>query len=492
MTATAIGTVDVDQLAAGLMIGSRDVASTSSGTLEHVNPATGKLLGSVAVAGPSEVDEAVSAARSALSEWRAWPPARRRELLQRLAVEMRAHSGDFAALTTAESGVISPVAAVMAPGAADWFEYYAGWIDKLSGEVFPVDGAFDYTQPEPFGVVAILLTWNSPAATIGATVAPALAAGCTVVLKPPELAPFTSALFGRLCRKVGVPDGVVNIVNGGPGTGDHLVRHPHVDKISFTGGRDIARVIQAAAAGSVTPMVLELGGKSANIVFPEADLDYAATCAVMGLLALNGQTCIAPTRLLAHKSIYEPLLERIVAGVEQARIGDPLAADTQVGPVISRRAVDRIAAVVDTAANSGAKVLTGGGSVAGVPDGSCYVRPAVLENVPNDSAVAQTEIFGPVLCATSFEDDEEAVATANATDYGLAAYLHTSDITRALTIASRLDAGNIAVNGPSPLGGPAAPFGGFKDSGYGKQGGRAGLLEFIRVKNVVVHTSRPF
>lgn len=488
MTATA----DPGLLTAGLLIGARTVESTSSGTLTHVNPATGGTLGTLAVAGPSEVDDAVGAARSALAEWRAVSPAGRREVLLRLAAAIREHAAEFATLTTAESGVISSVATAMAPGAAGWFEYYAGWIDKLTGDVIPVAGAFDYTQPEPYGVVAVLLTWNSPAATIGATVAPALAAGCTVVLKPPELAPFTSALFGSLCREAGLPDGVVNIVNGGPDTGDHLVRHPGIDKISFTGGREIARHIQAAAAESVTPLVLELGGKSANIVFPDADLDYAAACAVAGLLALNGQTCIAPTRLIAHRSVYQPLLERIVARVEQARIGDPAKPETEIGPVISGRAARRIGAIVDTAVAEGAGVLTSRQPLTGFAEGSSFVRPVVLAPVREDSTVARSEIFGPVLSAMSFEDEDEAVALANGGAYGLAAYLHTNDVTRALHVTSRLDAGNIAVNGPSPLGGPAAPFGGFKDSGYGKQGGLAGLLEFVRTKNVVVHTTRPF
>ena len=485
-------TIGQEPLSAGLLIGGREVPTTAAGRFEHLNPATGSLLGHGAIASTDDVDEAVAAARSALVQWRQTSPQRRRTILQDLARAYREQAGEFAALSTAESGVPAPVAATIAPSSADWFEYYAGWTDKLRGATLPVEGAFDYTQQEPVGVVAILLTWNTPAATIGATVAPALAAGCTVVLKPPELAPFTSALFGRLCNEVGVPPGVVNIVTGAADTGDALVRHPGIDKISFTGGRDIARKIQAAAAESVTPLILELGGKSANIVFPDADLDYAATCAAVGLLALNGQTCIAPTRLLVHEDIQDALLERVVANVRGARIGNPAQANVQMGPVISQRAVDRIRGIVDRATADGGEILTGSEPLADVDEKGFFVRPTVVGGVKNDSRVAQQEVFGPVLAVTTFADDDEAVGLANDVEYGLAAYLHTNDVTRALTMASRLDAGNIAVNGPSPLGGPATPFGGFKDSGYGKQGGLEGLMEFVRTKNVVVHTTRPF
>jgi aldehyde dehydrogenase (NAD+) len=485
-------TLGREPLSAGLLIGGREVPTTSAGSFEHLNPATGAVLGHGAIASSGDVDEAVAAARGALSSWRQTSPQRRRAILQELARAYREHAVEFAALTTAESGIPAPVAATIGPASADWFDYYAGWTDKLRGATIPVDGAFDYTQQEPVGVVAVLLTWNTPAATIGATVAPALAAGCTVVLKPPELAPFTSALFGRLCNEVGVPPGVVNIVTGAVETGDALVRHPGIDKISFTGGRDIARKIQASAAESVTPLILELGGKSANIVFPDADLDFAATCAAVGLLALNGQTCIAPTRLLVHQSISDALLERVVTQVQGARIGNPAQDDVQVGPVISQRAVDRIQSIVDQAKADGGEILTGAEPLEGVEEKGFYVRPAVVGGLKNDSRVAQQEIFGPVLAVTTFSDDDEAATLANDVEYGLAAYLHTNDVTRALTMASRLDAGNIAVNGPSPLGGPAAPFGGFKDSGYGKQGGLEGLMEFVRTKNVVVHTTRPF
>jgi aldehyde dehydrogenase (NAD+) len=485
-------TLGQEPLSAGLLIGGREVPTTAAGSFEHLNPATGSLLGHGAIAGADEVDEAVAAARGALVSWRQTSPSRRRAILQDLGRAYREHADEFAALTTAESGIPAPVAATIGPATADWFDYFAGWTDKLRGATIPVEGAFDYTQQEPVGVVAVLLTWNTPAATIGATVAPALAAGCTVVLKPPELAPFTSALFGRLCNEVGLPPGVINIVTGAADTGDALVRHPGIDKISFTGGRDIARKIQAAAAESVTPLILELGGKSANIIFSDADLDYAATCAAVGLLALNGQTCIAPTRLLVHEDIHDALLERVVAQVQGARIGNPAQADVQVGPVISQRAVDRIRSIVDQAKADGGEILTGTEPLEGAPAGGYFVRPTVVGGVKNDSRVAQQEVFGPVLAVTTFADDEEAVALANDVEYGLAAYLHTNDVTRALTMASRLDAGNIAVNGPSPLGGPATPFGGFKDSGYGKQGGLEGLMEFVRTKNVVVHTTRPF
>jgi aldehyde dehydrogenase (NAD+) len=274
------------------------------------------------------------------------------------------------------------------------------------------------------------------------------------------------------------------VVPGGPDAGEALVRHPGISKISFTGGVETAKAIQAAAASSLTPLLLELGGKSANIVFADSDLETAASVAVSGLAALNGQTCIAPTRLLVERRRYDEVLDAVRAGVGALRLGDPFAADTVMGPIISERAVDRILGVIDGARAEGAgRLIAGGARLEQGMGGGFFVEPTVFADVDNASSLAQSEIFGPVLSVMPFADEAEAVALANATTYGLSAYVQTTDLERAHRVAHALDAGTVWVNAPgNPI--PAAPFGGFKASGYGKQGGRLGVEEFTRVKNV--------
>jgi aldehyde dehydrogenase (NAD+) len=322
------------------------------------------------------------------------------------------------------------------------------------------------------------------------TVQPALAAGCTVVMKPPELAPFGSNLFARLCLEAGLPPGVVNVVPGGPAAGDALVSHPDVDKISFTGGPRTARLIQAACAESLTPLVLELGGKSPCLVFPDADLPRAAISAADGVIRLAGQICVAPSRLFVEHSVYDEVVDRVVDRLAGTRVGDPFDPTTEMGPLISRGACDRVVGLVDAAQERGdGKLLVGGQRPGGDLQSGFYMTPAAFGDVDNSSPIAQEEIFGPVLCISRFEDEAEAVELANATTYGLAAYLHTGDVCRIHRIVDQLDAGNVAVNGGTSVNGPYAPFGGFKDSGYGTEGGPAGLGEFVRVKNVNINVS---
>jgi aldehyde dehydrogenase (NAD+) len=350
----------------------------------------------------------------------------------------------------------------------------------------PAAGAFDYTRVEPIGPVAVILTWNSSAAAYGASVGAALAAGCTTVVKSPELAPFSGSLFGRLCLEAGLPPGVVNVISGGPEAGDALVRHPGISKISFTGGPETAKKIQASAAESLTPLLLELGGKSANIVFADADIERATTVAAAGIAALNGQTCIAPTRLLIESSRYEEVIDSVVTKLGATKLGDPFDQTTMMGPIISDTAVQRILGVVERAKAEGCgTILCGGERLVEGMGGGYFMSPTVFSNVDNTSTLAQTEVFGPVLAALPFDTDEEAIALANDTRFGLSAYVQTRDLERAHRVAHELDAGTVWVNAAgNPI--PAAPFGGFKNSGYGKQGGRAGILEFCRIKNVSI------
>lgn len=475
-------------LPTGLLIGDEWLDRSSGGTMQHINPATGESQASFPVAGPAEVDAAVAAAREALRVFRRWTPQERRAVMHRIAAMVDARADEFATLATLECGMIAPVAASMGPKLSGWFQYYAGWTDKLDGSVVSSVPGFNYTLPEPFGVIAVILTWNGPTASIGNKVAPAIAAGCTVVLKPPELAPFGSNLFAQICLDAGLPPGVINVVPGGPEAGNALVVHPGVDKISFTGGPGTARSIQAACAASLTPLVLELGGKSPNLVFEDADLARAAAASADGITRLAGQICVAPSRLYVQDSVYDEVVERVVERLANVKVGDPFEPSSEMGPLISGGACERVVGVVADAKSRGdGKLLFGGERLSGSLADGFFMSPAAFGEVSNTSPLARNEVFGPVLAISRFEDEESAIELANDTPYGLAAYLHTSDISRAHRVAARLDAGNVAVNGGTSVNGPFAPFGGFKDSGYGKEGGLAGLLEYTRVKNVNIN-----
>lgn len=474
-------------LPSGVLVGEEVLSVASEGVLPHYNAATGALQREFAAAGAAEVDAAVDAARSALPVWAGLAPTARRDALLRLANLLRRRAKEYEEVVILEAGMVRWLAALQPLIAAEWIEYYAGWADKIEGTTVPMPGAFDYTVREPVGVVAMLLTWNGPLSAIGMKVPAALAAGCTVVLKSSELAPFSALMFGKLCLEAGLPPGTVNVVSGGPAAGDSLVRNPGIDKISFTGGRATAQRIQESAAKNLTPMVLELGGKSANIIFADADLGAAADSAAAGLSLMSGQTCVAPTRLLVQQDAYDEVVRAMVDRLSVLRMGDPGAVSTTMGPVISRVAAERILASVDQARSSGVgKLLLGGERPAVDLLPGYFVPPTVFGEVDPASDLAQTELFGPVLSITPFRDEDEAVSIANASSFGLAAYLHTGSLSRAVRMAAALETGNVAVNGGTSVAGPAAPFGGFKGSGYGKEGGFDGLLEFTRTKNVNV------
>jgi len=470
----------------GLVIDGELIDEASGGTAEHVNAATGRSQQTYPWAGAAEVDVAVRSARAAFEDWQGWHPEKRRQVLQRLAALIRRDAEDFVVINALETGTPVAQQRPRLPNIADRFEYYAGWIDKLTGDTIPYDPKIlDFTAMEPIGVVAKVLTWNTPLGGIGIGVAPALAAGCSVVIKPPELAPFAATRFGMLCVEAGIPPGVVNVVPGGPEAGNALVAHPDVDKISFTGGPETAARIQAASAKSLTPALFELGGKSANIVFPDADLERAVAFASI-LTSINGQGCTLPSRLLVHDAIYDEFVGRVVGHMEGLIVGDPLAEETQMGPVISQGALDRITGMIERAQADGAKLLTGGARLGGDLSEGYFLPMTVLGDVDPQSEIAQREVFGPVLAVTRFSSEEQAVAIANDTEYGLAAYAHTRDINRALRLTKELVAGNIGINGAGAPASFAAPFGGVKDSGYGREGGREGILEFVNVKNVAI------
>jgi aldehyde dehydrogenase (NAD+) len=472
----------------GLVIGDRFVSTSDGGDMEHFNPATGKVNKRFPVATAEEVDDAVSTARAAFEEWRRWTPDARRDALQRLAAVMVERRREIGLIAALESGTIYNE--FVATYTADWFRYYAGWADKLTGEsinAYPFPG-IDFTVPEPVGVVALFVASNGPIGFFGMAGAPALAAGCCLVVKPPELGPFSSVSFARWCLEAGIPPGVVNVVGGGPEVGQALVRHPGIDKVSFTGGTAAGRKLQAASSEHVKPMVMELGGKSANIIFADADVDVAIPLAAR-FTGSAGQGCSMPTRLLVERSIYDRVVEGVIALVDQVVVGDPFTEGVTMGPVISEASARRIVGMVSEAREHGAgRVALGGGRLGGDLADGYFVEPTVIVDVDNDSAIAQTEIFGPVLCITPFDGEDQAIALANGTQYGLAAYAHTTDIKRARRLIDRLRAGTVHINssGPGPVS-PASPFGGVKQSGYGRQGSRLGIEEFLSVKNVYLN-----
>jgi aldehyde dehydrogenase (NAD+) len=369
---------------------------------------------------------------------------------------------------------------------ADYLEYFAGLADKIEGQVIPIfpETAFDYTLPEPYGVVGLISTWNGGISSLARKAGAALAAGNTVVAKAMELAPFSAVIFGELALEAGIPTGVVNILPGDASAGEALVRHPGVDKLSFTGGISAAREILRAAADNITPVVLELGGKSGNIVFPDADLEAAGRFAGTVCMGMAGQGCVFPTRLIVHESVHDQIVDTAVRTAAALTVGDPLDPATAVGPVVSAAHCERILGMMAAArAEQSGELLLGGHRLDGELADGFFLAPTIYDRVRSDAGIAQQEVFGPVLSVLTFSDEDEAIALANDTNYGLAGYVHTSDLRRAHRVAAALDAGYVSLNGFAAL--PAsAPFGGFALSGYGKEGGRAGLEEFVRTKNV--------
>jgi aldehyde dehydrogenase (NAD+) len=474
-----------------LIIGGEDVPSGSGGVHRHVNPATGLTQAAVPLGGALEVDRAVSAARTAYATtWGPMKPADRRRLLTRFADLLATKRDEFATIATLEMGLCSAMSAQI-DAAFEWTHYYAGWADKIEGIVasgFSPADEFAYTLAEPYGVIGHIITWNAPLLSLSMKVPPSLAAGNTVVIKPAEFTPFTALRFAEVAREAGIPDGVINVVQGDGSAGEALVRHPDVGKVSFTGGPSTAKRIMSTAAESLKPVLFELGGKSPNLLFADADLDASVAYSAAFSMSCVGQGCALPTRLLVEQSIYDEVVETVVATVEALPVGDPLDPATYFGPLVSAAARARVVAMIDDARSDDAGRLRTGGSA--METAGFFVEPTVFVDVDNSSHLAQHEVFGPVLVVTSFRDEEHAVELANDTAYGLSAYIQSRDVRRINRLVPRLRAGTIFVNqGPNPITQPGRPFGGVGMSGFGREGGKAGLDEFLMVKGVGVGRS---
>ncbi|BAI75282.1 aldehyde dehydrogenase (NAD+) (plasmid) [Azospirillum sp. B510] len=468
-----------------LLIGDRRLAEASGGRYEHIYAATGRPTGTIPLAGEAEIDLAVAAARAAAPGWASLPGDQRRNLLLRFASLLEQEADTLARLSVIDNSIAIGIAKYGPYVAADSFRYNAGWADKIGGEVISTwpAAALDYTHDEPYGVVAVIVPWNGPVYAMGMVLGPVLAAGNTVVVKPPELAPYAVLRLGELFLQAGFPPGVVNIVPGGPAAGAALTAHPDVDKIHFTGSGHTAQHILANAAKRMTPVQLELGGKSASLVFDDADLDAFSGQALAGIVNNSGQGCINPTRLLVQSGIYDAVIERLRGIADVLTVGDPTDEATVMGPVVDQRAVTRIMGMVGRAGACGARLLTGGHRLGGALADGYFIAPTVFADVPPDAELAQTEVFGPVLAVTRFDTEEQGVAIANGTVFGLAGYCWTQDLKRAHRVARSLTVGNVWINGFTGI--PASvPFGGNRQSGYGRLGGIHGIREFLRPKNV--------
>jgi len=470
-----------------LLINNRWVPSESGKTFATINPSTGEEICQVAEADAPDVDNAVKAARAAFEgPWRKMRASERGRLLYRLADLIEANADELARLETLDNGKpLSIAKAVDVAKTVACYRYFAGWADKVQGKTIPIDGDFFcYTRHEPIGVVGQIIPWNYPMLMQSWKLAPALATGNTVVMKPAEQTPLSALRIGELLLEAGYPEGVVNILPGfGPTAGAALARHMDVDKVAFTGSTEVGRLIMTAAAQSnLKRVTLELGGKSPNIIFADTDLDAAVEGAHMGIFVNQGQSCCAGSRVFVEEKIYQQFVEKSVARAAKRRVGDPLDPSTEQGPQVDQSQFDRIMGYIESGRSEGATLACGGERVG---NRGYFIRPAVFADVHDDMKIAQEEIFGPVMSVISFKDMDEVIARANKTDYGLAAGVWTSDIKKAHAVANGVRAGTVWVNCYHVLD-TRAPFGGFKQSGMGRELGEYALHEYTEVKTVTV------
>jgi aldehyde dehydrogenase (NAD+) len=454
----------------GLFIGGEEVAPRSRSWFTTVSPATEEPLAEVAQAGAKDVAFAVESARDAFTTWSAWKPSERAKVLFRIARVLQERARELAVAESLDGGKpIKESRDVDLPLAAAHFFYYAGWADKL-------EYAFPGRRPRPLGVAAQIVPWNFPLLMLAWKIAPALACGNTVVLKPAETTPLTALLFADVCRQAEVPPGVVNIVTGDGSTGAHLVRDGGIDKVAFTGSTEVGKAIQRELAGRGIPLTLELGGKAANIVFDDAALDQAVEGIVNGIYFNQGHVCCAGSRLLVQESIHDQLVRKLKRRMATLRLGDPLDKNTDVGAINSKAQLDRITELVESGTEEGAELYQ---PPCRLPEKGWWFAPTVFTNVAQSHRIAREEIFGPVLSVLTFRTPDEAVEKANNTMYGLSAGIWTEKGSRILWMADRLRAGVVWGNTFNRFD-PSSPFGGYKESGFGREGGRHGLEAYLR------------
>ncbi|RXK47961.1 aldehyde dehydrogenase family protein [Halorientalis pallida] len=457
---------------------------TTGATFEILNPATEAAIGEVAVATPDDVEAAIAAADAAADAWADFDPVERSQLLGRFADRIRETVSRLARTETLEMGRSLGASEAQAGKTAQYFDYYGGIADKIEGETIPIHGdgdVLDYTIREPYGVTAHVVPWNAALVLTARSVAPALAAGNTVVAKAPERAPLSMLTLAEIATEAGIPDGVFNVVTGGEArTGRQLTDDDRVAHIEFTGSTETGREVMKTAADHITPVHLELGGKSPNVVFPDADLTRAAADSAKAFWN-TGQTCFAPTRIFVHEDVSEPFTDMLVEAVEEMDVGPGIDGNT-IGPLIDAAALDRVESFVESALADGATLLTGGARLD--RDGYFY-EPTVLANVADDAPVSCTEIFGPVVTVSEFGSESEAVSRANDTEYGLYGLVWTTDVSRAHRMARKLEAGTVLIN-EYLFASQQAPSGGYKKSGIGRAKGQQALENYTQTKNVVV------
>jgi aldehyde dehydrogenase (NAD+) len=464
-------------------------------TWTHRHPATGEEIGHFAVASAQDVDAAVRAARKAFDDgiWSRARAATRIKVLRRYADLLREHSDELRGLQALDNGVPLSFGQIYATSvgiAADIFDHHAGWIDKVGGQTLPPYQGGDHlamTFREPVGVVAAILPWNAPFVLFAQKLAPALAAGCTVVVKPSEYASFCVARMVELLIEAGLPDGVINLVTGpGTPTGEALITHPDVDKISFTGSRAVGRRIVEASAGTMKRVSLELGGKSPALVFADApNVGLAAmTCMGMVTMGLSGQACVAHTRALVARDVQDEFVATASMLAGAVTFGDPFDPAVLASPLINQKQLDRVLGYIERGQEDGARLVTGGTRLEGDLASGNFVAPTIFADARNDMAIAREEIFGPVLTVVPFDDEEEAIRLANDTEYGLGAGVYTSDVRRAFRVSKSLRVGMVGINGFQLE--PHVPFGGFKQSGLGREGGQSAYEAYTELKTVMM------
>lgn len=469
-----------------LLIGGAWSDASSDGEVAVVNPSDGETLSALADAAEADVDRAVAAARKAFDEG-PWPhmlPRERADLLQRIASAIEAHTEELAQLETLDTG--KPIfASRMEVGATvGAMRYYAGWADKITGTTHSISMPGDhhvYTIKEPVGVAALVIPWNYPIVMAGMKLGPCLAAGCTAVLKPAEDTSLTALRLGEIFTEAGLPEGVLNIITGyGANAGNALIHHPGIDKIAFTGSTATGKIIAHAAAEGLKKVSLELGGKSPNIIMPDADLEKAIPASAMGIFWNTGQTCTASSRLYVHEDVKDEVLSGIAEVGKSLKIGPGLDEETQLGPIVSQKQFEKVREYIGIAGEEGAEIASGGKRHG---ESGYFIEPTVISNTSNDMRVVREEIFGPVLVAQTFKTEDEAIQLANDTQYGLAGCVWTSNVTTAHTMARKIRSGILGIN--NAMGADwDVPLGGYKQSGVGRENGRDGLELYLQTKSV--------